>query len=168
MLLASNFGLSFHKNFLLKIEINKMSRISNFISTKTTTQKLKYFVTSLKNQKEFDYTNKYSKKFYKKHFTLVVSEKNLNALRQSNKPDLSQMAYFHALSYGMKVGKKYSKKAVIRNKAKRRIRHIVRCLFNENVIPQTIKSIIIIPKNNFHSENLSVLIQKFTNIFKLY
>ncbi|HJK86520.1 MAG TPA: ribonuclease P protein component [Candidatus Megaira endosymbiont of Nemacystus decipiens] len=145
-----------------------MSRISNFISTKITTQKLKSFVTTLKNQKEFDYTNKYSKKFYKKHFTLVVSEKNINALHQSNNSNASQEVYSHTLSYGMKVGKKYSKKAVIRNKTKRRIHHMVRYLFNENVIPQKIKSIIIIPKNNFHSANFSVLIQKFANIFKLY
>ncbi len=120
------------------------------------------FITSLKNQKEFDLVNKSGKKFHCPYFIAIITKDfskisyhklidqnillsdDFAARRDGAKPidnarALSNDAckfiskeYNNIFYFGMKVGKKLSKSAVTRNKIKRRIRHLVRLLVNNS------------------------------------
>ncbi|GAB4163860.1 MAG: hypothetical protein Tsb006_3220 [Rickettsiaceae bacterium] len=61
----------------------------------------------------------------------------------------------------MKVSRRFSKKAVVRNKVKRRIRHIVTMLAKDLEINLVGKSIIIIPKKGFDKTNFAKLFADF-------
>ena len=97
-------------------------------------------IISLKNQKEFDLVNKRAAKQHGSSLILVLSDKFLNT--RSTDKDI--------MSFGIKVSRKYSKKAVIRNKAKRRVRHLMRIMANDSKLDTQKKSLIIIPKKGFH------------------
>lgn len=66
---------------------------------------------------------------------------------------------------GMKVSRKFSKKAVIRNKAKRRIRHLVQLLVKTYGSNTNNTSIIIIPKKGFENTDFAELLKDFFKAF---
>ncbi len=112
-------------------------------------------ILSLKNQKEFDSVNKHGSKTHGSYFILVVSTKILHDQLTASNPTI----------LGMKVSQKFSKKAVIRNKAKRRIRHLVQLLIKNPDINTDNKTMIIIPKRGFESCNFSKLSNDFFRAF---
>jgi len=67
------------------------------------------------------------------------------------------------LFFGQKVGKKLGN-AVVRNKIKRRIRHLCRLMHHEHQVASNL-SIIIIPKKNFENILFSDLVTEFRKIF---
>ncbi len=117
---------------------------------------MQLIVNSLKNQKEFDLVNHKGTKYYSDYFILVISPTPPQLLCQN--PDTLD----NTLYYGIKVGRKYSKKAVIRNKVKRRVRHLVRILsVNKN---QGVGAIII-PRKDFHTANFLELQTQFEKFY---
>lgn len=112
-------------------------------------------IFSLKSQKEFDRVNKCGSKTHGSYFILVVSTKNLYPELTASNPTM----------LGMKVSRKFSKKAVIRNKAKRRIRHLTQLLVKDPQINTDNKSIIVIPKRGFENCNFSKLSSDFFSAF---
>ena len=71
------------------------------------------------------------------------------------------MAASNPTMLGMKVSRKFSKKAVVRNKAKRRIRHLTQLLVKNSDINTDNKSIIVIPKRGFENYDFSKLTADF-------
>ncbi len=112
-------------------------------------------IISLKNQKQFDFVNKSGTKKHSARFILIYTNKIPDFIIDQNS----------FLGFGMKVSRKYSKKAVIRNKVKRRIRHIMSLLSNDTSIDIKNKSLIIIPKNGFDKTNFANLYDDFKKIF---
>lgn len=112
-------------------------------------------LTSLKNQKHFDLVNKQGKKIYNKFFLLVLA---LNHT-EKNSSDSS------TIHFGMKVSKKVGS-AVVRNKIKRRLRHLVREISQQissrSLVVQL--SLIIIPKRNFEKLKFIDLYRDFENM----
>ncbi len=95
---------------------------------------------TLKKQQDFDLINKSGKKEFAPCF-LIVMFSNYSA-KKSFDPGV--------FYYGLKVSKKFSKKAVDRNKAKRRIRALLDLLTKEN--PDLAGSaLVFIPKKNFNN-----------------
>lgn len=93
---------------------------------------------SLRNQKEFDFVNKSGIKINSRFFIIIFSDKvPIKAVTDQ------------ALFAGFKVSKRFSKKAVVRNKTKRRIRHMIHLSIAQYATELTRKSIIIIPKISF-------------------
>lgn len=101
-------------------------------------------ISSLKNQKEFDLVNKQGVKLHSNYFILVVAKNFLKI--SANKPI--------EIFLGMKVSKK-SGNAVIRNKIKRRIRHLIQIISKQFAISQL--AIIFVPKRNFAQIEFAVL-----------
>ena len=115
-------------------------------------------ILSLKNQKEFDHVNRHGLKKHGSYFVLVVSKVALRTdLTASNQT-----------IFEMKVSRKFSKKAVIRNKAKRRIRHLVRLLAKNPDIDTKNKAMIIIPKRGFEDCDFAKLYSDFTKAFTFH
>jgi ribonuclease P protein component len=110
---------------------------------------------SLKNQKEFDLVNKHGLKSYGSCFLLVVS-KQCRFL-----PHFTDTSFF----LGMKVSRKLSKKAVIRNKIKRRIRHLATNLLNTYSQKTNGVGIIVVPREGFELANFAHLQSDFTKAF---
>ena len=110
------------------------------------------YAFSLKNQKEFDLVNKTSAKVHGAFFIIIISR----VLPPTSQPD--------TFAFGMKVSRRFSKKAVIRNKVKRRIRHLVRIAADKlgDVIAN--HSVIIIPKHGFNTTDFSDLSLNFNNV----
>jgi ribonuclease P protein component len=108
-------------------------------------------VVSLKNQKEFDFVNKHGLKKHGNSFIVIISS-NLSSL-----PHLSDNITF----LGLKVSRKFSKKAVIRNKAKRRIKHLVHSLSQDPSIDINKKALIVIPKIGLDNIDFSSLKKDF-------
>jgi len=113
-------------------------------------------ILSLKNQKEFDSVNKYGSKIHRPCFVLVVSTNTLQK-------DL--VAASNPTILGMKVSRKFSKKAVVRNKAKRRIRHLTQLLIKTPNLNTNNKAIIVIPKRGFENYDFSKLFNDFSKAF---
>ncbi|HJD64740.1 MAG TPA: ribonuclease P protein component [Rickettsia endosymbiont of Diachasma alloeum] len=103
------------------------------------------FITSLKNQKEFELINKLGQKFHEKYFILVIA-KNIPKIFLESK---------YNIFLGIKVSKKLNKKAVVRNKIKRRIKHIIRLICNNSNLKKL--AMIIIPRKGFDTTDFSVL-----------
>lgn len=110
-------------------------------------------LVSLKSSKEFNLANKYGIKKYGK-YCLIIQTKNFNEITTDN-PNIC--------FFGMKVSKKLSKKAVIRNKIKRRIRHIMRDIAKNPNIDLSCQALIIIPKKDFYN----IEFQKIKNDFEM-
>lgn len=117
-------------------------------------------ILSLKNQKEFDHVNKHGSKVHGTYFILVVSTKVPRA-------DLPYVDLIipNLTMFGMKVSRKFSKKAVVRNKAKRRIRHLVQLLVKNPDLNTNNKAIIVIPKKGFDTSNFLKLSNDFFRAF---
>ncbi|MDP5110268.1 MAG: ribonuclease P protein component [Rickettsiaceae bacterium] len=108
-------------------------------------------VFSLKNQKEFDFVNKHGSKKHGSCFIIVFSE-NISSL-----PIQSENATF----LGLKISRKFSKKAVVRNKARRRIKHLIDLLIQEHLIDLSQKALIVIPKIGLEKVKFSILKKDF-------
>jgi len=104
-------------------------------------------ITSLKNQKEFELINKLGKKFHEKYFILVIAKKLPKIFLESK----------YNVFLGIKVSRKLNKKAVVRNKIKRRIRHLIRIIFNNSNLKTIKLAAIIIPRKGFDKADFSVL-----------
>lgn len=109
-------------------------------------------VLSLKNPKEFDLVNKHGTKRYGAYFIAIIA-KNFTEIPKDSE---------EGILLGMKVSKKFSKKAVVRNKIKRRIRHLVRLLAKDPEIDTHDTALIIIPKRSSET----VTFQKLSNDLK--
>ncbi|MCZ6901652.1 MAG: ribonuclease P protein component [Rickettsia endosymbiont of Ixodes persulcatus] len=111
-------------------------------------------ITSLKNQKEFELINKLGKKFHEKYFILVIA-KNLPKIFLESK---------YNVFLGIKVSKKLNKKAVVRNKIKRRIRHLIRIIVSDSKLKAIKLAMIIIPRKGFEEINCSHLNYELSKI----
>lgn len=110
---------------------------------------------SLKNQKEFAIVNRCGRKIFTPYGIIILAS---NVHLQNNTDDL--------FAFGMKVSKKISKKAVIRNKIKRRIRHLIRLIANAQDVNLRSKAVIIIPKKNFDNVDFAELQKTFEKTIK--
>ncbi|ADE30150.1 ribonuclease P protein component [Rickettsia prowazekii] len=111
-------------------------------------------ITSLKNQKEFELINKLGEKFYERYFILVIAKKLPKIFLESK----------YNTFLGIKVSRKLNKKAVVRNKIKRRIRHLMRIIVNDSNFKAIKFAIIIIPKKGFEEINFSHLQYELSKI----
>jgi ribonuclease P protein component len=111
-------------------------------------------VFSLKNQKEFDFVNQHGSKKHGSCFIIVLSS-NVSSLH----PPSDNTTFL-----GLKVSRKYSKKAVIRNKAKRRIKHILQNLVQDPSIDLKQKAFIVIPKIGLDKADFSNLKKDFKRV----
>lgn len=132
-------------------------------------------ILSLKNQKEFDLVNKLGKKFHSPYFITVIAKDftkllaKLNAGnnasgKTTNQTRLCKKSGEVLLLFGIKAGRKLGN-AVIRNKIKRRIRHLIRLLSKETQIKPNSWAIIIIPKKGFDQIDFATLLSELYKIF---
>ncbi|WP_342278950.1 MULTISPECIES: ribonuclease P protein component [unclassified Candidatus Tisiphia] len=130
-------------------------------------------ISSLKNQKEFDLVNKLGKKFHSPYFITIIAKNSTKLFAKLNvKGNIdnlckksSEILYnsSNTLLFGMKVGKKLGN-AVIRNKIKRRIRHLVRLLSKESKFKQNSWAMIVIPRKGFEQIEFATL---FSELYKI-
>lgn len=108
---------------------------------------------SLKNQKDFNLVNLQGRKFSSQYFMLIIA-KILNPI-QTN---IEKSTFL-----GMKVSKKVSKKACVRNKIKRRIRHLVNLAIKEHKHKEKLSGLtmVFIPYKNFDTVDFSKLKNEF-------
>ncbi len=111
-------------------------------------------ISSLKNQKEFDLVSKAGKNLYSRNFIAVIAKNWTSILH--DKPNI--------LYFGMKVGKKLGN-AVVRNKIKRRIRHLAMLLSKKRTSQSSSGGMIIIPRKGFEKVQFSTLLKDIENIF---
>jgi ribonuclease P protein component len=111
---------------------------------------------SLRNQKKFDLVNLHGKKVSSPYFMVVIAQ-NFSLIQTD-----SQNPTF----LGMKVSKKISKKAYIRNKIKRRIRHLTRLMLKEYDLNLSKVAIIFIPYKNFDLVEFAKLSFEFKSILQ--
>ncbi|WP_375358566.1 ribonuclease P protein component [Candidatus Tisiphia endosymbiont of Neophilaenus lineatus] len=130
-------------------------------------------ISSLKNQKEFDLVNKLGKKFHSPYFITIIANNSTKLFAKQNvKGNIdnlckksSEILYnsSNTLLFGMKVGKKLGN-AVIRNKIKRRIRHLVRLLSKESKFKQNSWAMIVIPRKGFEQIEFATLLSELYKI----
>lgn len=98
---------------------------------------------TLKNQREFNFINKHG---IKKHglWSIIILCHDITQLYHTSSDDLL---------LGLKISKKFSKKAVVRNKARRRIKHIVHIIEQDPIININGKALIVIPKIGLEKAN---------------
>lgn len=111
---------------------------------------------SLRNQKKFDLVNLHGKKVSSPYFMVVIAQ-NFSLIQTD-----SQNPTF----LGMKVSKKISKKAYIRNKIKRRIRHLTRLMLKEYDLNLSKVAIIFIPYKNFDLVEFAKLSFEFKSVLQ--
>lgn len=100
------------------------------------------YIYSLKNQKEFNSVQKSGVKKRSLYFTVVCSSNSLSL------PNMLK----NSTSLGLKISKKFSKKATVRNKLRRQIKHILYYFINNSSkVNLRNKALIIIPR--FRVEN---------------
>lgn len=110
---------------------------------------------SLRNQKEFNLVNKLGVKKHSCGLILVLAPNFSRIVTHSPNPTF----------LGMKVSRKFSKKAVIRNKVKRRIRHLVRNILRDESVKTCNTAFIIIPKKGFDQLSFKKINKDFRNTF---
>lgn len=108
-------------------------------------------VFSLKNQKEFDFVNKHGSKKHGPCFIIIISQ-NISSLECPSE---------NTTFLGLKISRKFSKKAVVRNKAKRRIKHLVNTLIQDPTVDINMKALIVIPKIGLEKAKFSILQDDF-------
>lgn len=111
---------------------------------------------SLSNQKKFDLVNLHGKKVSTPYFMVVIAQ-NFSLIQTD-----SQCPTF----LGIKVSKKVSKKAYIRNKIKRRIRHLMRIMLKECDLNLSQVAIIFIPYKHFDLVEFAKLSIEFKNVLQ--
>ncbi len=111
---------------------------------------------SLRNQKKFDFVNLHGKKVSSPYFMTVIAQNF----------DLIQTDSQNPAFLGMKVSKKLSKKAYIRNKIKRRIRHLMRIMLKEPDLNLSKVAIIFIPYKNFDLVEFAKLSFEFKKVLQ--
>ena len=94
-------------------------------------------ITSLKNQKEFDLVSKHGLIKHGSCFIVILS---------NDTSFLPKVKKNNVVYLGLKVSKKFSKKAVIRNKVRRQIKHLINLMVNNHKIDLCDKALIVIPK----------------------
>lgn len=104
-------------------------------------------IYSLKDQKQFDLVNRHGAKLHSPYFIVVYAKDFFSIQTQGSNPTF----------LGLKVGRKFCKKAVIRNKAKRITRHLIRNLVNNQQLNTDNSAFIVIPKQRFLSTNFAKL-----------
>ncbi|WP_017442424.1 ribonuclease P protein component [Rickettsia gravesii] len=104
-------------------------------------------IISLKNQKEFELINKLGKKLHGRYFILIIATKLPKIFLESK----------YNTFLGIKVSRKLNKKAVVRNKIKRRIRHLIRIIVSDSSFKAIKFAMIIIPRKGFEEINFSHL-----------
>lgn len=102
-------------------------------------------ITTLKKQKDFDSVFSDKKSFGNRHFTLLYCDNGLSYNR-----------------LGIIISKKFSKKAVDRNRMRRRIKYIYTQQFGKI---RTGIDFIIIPKKRCLDDSYSDLSQSFVHLF---
>ena len=102
---------------------------------------------SIKNQKEFDFVKKRGIALYSPYF-VVVFAKNC----KGGDIDMTCGTFL-----GMKVSRRFSKKAVIRNKAKRRIRHLVQFIVDNKKMDTDALAMVIIPHKGMEKAKFTKL-----------
>ncbi len=112
-------------------------------------------LVSLKNQKSFDFVNKFGIKKHSYGLILILLPNFSRIVTHNSNPTF----------LGMKVSRKFSKKAVIRNKVKRRIRHLVRNILRDDSVKTCNTAFIIIPKKDFDQLNFDKINKNFRNTF---
>ena len=108
-------------------------------------------VFSLKSQKEFDFVNKHGSKKHGPCFIINISQ-NISSLECPSE---------NTTFLGLKISRKFSKKAVVRNKAKRRIKHLVNTLIQDPTVDINMKALIVIPKIGLEKAKFSILQDDF-------
>ncbi len=117
-------------------------------------------IYSLKNHNEFDLVSKSSIRLNSVFFTILYSSNFLSIRASRGSRDYPFV--------GIKVSRYFSKKAVIRNKVKRQIRHIMRNLVNKQVIYTKNTAFIIIPKQQCISAKFLQMEDDLNNILLSY
>ena len=107
---------------------------------------------SLKNQTEFDFVQYNGSKQSGVYFIIIMS---FNLSLFCKKYNLTE-EYIKTF-FGIKVSRKFSKKAVIRNKIQRRIKNIIQNISKNKEIDLNNTSFFIIPKKNSLNCNFSDL-----------
>ncbi|WP_341754585.1 MULTISPECIES: ribonuclease P protein component [unclassified Candidatus Tisiphia] len=136
-------------------------------------------ISSLKNQKEFNLVNKLGKKFHSPYFITIIAKNSTKFFAKLNvkgniddKTTQVQLCKksseilhnsSNTLLFGMKVGKKLGN-AVIRNKIKRRIRHLVRLLSKESKFKQNSWAMIVVPRKGFEQIEFATLLSELYKI----
>lgn len=111
------------------------------------------FITSLKHQKYFDLVNKRGLKLHNPSSVLVLDK---------NYPQNSDTC---GITLGMKVNKKLGN-AVVRNKIKRRIRHLIN-LISREINPESKLGLIVVPRKGFEKLLFSSLLQEFSKALNI-
>ncbi len=111
---------------------------------------------SLKNQQKFDLVNSKGKRASSPYFMVVLAQ-NFNLIQTDTS---------HPTFLGMKVSRKISKKACIRNKIKRRIRHLMRIMLNDNNFDLSDLAVIFIPYKNFELVEFATLLLEFKRVLQ--
>ena len=106
-------------------------------------------ISSLKNQKYFDLVNKRGTKLHKPSAVLVLAKNYPN--------DLDTVGH---ITLGMKVGKKLGN-AVVRNKIKRRIRHIITLISKQADFKSNL-GLIVVARKGFDKATFSTLFDEFS------
>jgi len=109
-------------------------------------------IQSLKKQSDFDLVNKIGYKINTPYFLAICA----------TYPENSQNYRISSFSLGMKVSRKLGN-AVIRNKIKRRIRHLVRIIQAKKGLNNS--ALIIIPKKNFQNIHFTTLVLEFEKLY---
>ena len=117
-------------------------------------------LVSLKSEDEFKKVNKKGRKIYTPYFLLIRSEPF--SLHSPILPcPTDQLSFF----FGIKAGKKLGK-AVIRNKIKRRLRHLMRLILSIKISSFTRSiGLIIIPRKGLEKVNFDTLYTEFKKVF---
>lgn len=113
-------------------------------------------IASLKNQREFALINQEGIKKYGRYLIIIAAKETSLSSKK-----------FAKLLLGLKVSKKLSKKAILRNKFRRRLKHITRLAVQERKysLPQ---AVIIIPKLNVKEASFAEIKQDFSRIMRQY
>jgi ribonuclease P protein component len=115
------------------------------------------FITSIKKQSTFVYLNKKGRKVHSPYFILIY-QKNFTKEAPASFNKLNDAAAENFIALGMKVTKKIGN-AVVRNKIKRRSRHLIRLMSKD--LRAGKHAIVIIPKSGFEKIEFTVLQSEF-------
>lgn len=111
---------------------------------------------SLKNQKQFDLVNSRGKKITTPYFMVVLARNFTSIESISDNPTF----------FGMKVSRKISKKACIRNKIKRRVRHLMRIMLADSELNLSQTALVVIPYKKFELFEFAKISSELKRVLK--